>query len=170
MTTRTGQDRAAHAQQILASVEEARAELSRADTKAGTLLTLVTGALAGLLAFAQSTRIPTAANALLWLSAAAAASAAVLLLLVIRPWLGDSAGILGDHAELLDLEPADLTVWHRRRLVAMSGAALAKHRSIRRCVHLLLGSLALLMLAVVITAAARMAAPPPHATLLRSAR
>lgn len=151
-------DTAAHDRQILASVEEARAELGRADAKAGTLLTLVTGALAGLLTFAQSTRVPTAANALLWLSAMAAASAAFLLLFVIRPWLGDSADILADHAELLGIAPAGLAEWHRRRLATMSAAAMTKHRRLRHAVHLLLTALTLLMIAAVITATTRMAA------------
>jgi len=49
----------------------------------------------------------------------------------------------------------------------MSGAALAKHRRIRRAVHLLMGSLAMLMIAVAITAAVRMAV---HPALVRGTR
>jgi hypothetical protein len=53
---------------IASAVEEARGEVARADAKAGTLLTLATGALAGLVAFAQAGHLPLPAAAVLWLA------------------------------------------------------------------------------------------------------
>jgi hypothetical protein len=66
--------------------------------------------------------------------------------------------MLADHAQLLDLAPCSLTAWHRQRLIAMSRAAVAKHRRLRHAVHLLLTSLSLLAVAAMITATTRIVA------------
>jgi hypothetical protein len=136
--------------QITAAVAEARDEISRTDTKAGTLLTVATGALAGLVTFAQAGHLPVAAAVLLWLAASLSAAALVVLLTVVRPRLGASSNMFADHEALLNAAACDLPGWQEARLRLLSGLAVTKHRRLRRAVDTLLAGLAVLAAAVVL--------------------
>lgn len=146
---------AALAAQVGIAVAEAREELSRTDAKAGMLLTLATGALAGLLTFARAGHVPFPAAVALWLATALTVAALGLLLAVVRPRLGRGCrgGVLPDHQQLLSgAAAADLHEWQAGRLRTLSALAVAKHRRVRHAVDLLLVALAVLALAVLLTA------------------
>jgi hypothetical protein len=139
---------------LAAAVAEAREEVARTDSKAGTLLTLATGALAGLLTFAHA-RIPLAAAVALWLAAALTTAAVGALLTVVRPRLGTSrrGGGLADHVQLAAISTDDgVRAWQAERLRMFSALAVAKHCRVRVGVDLLLIALAVLVVAVMLTA------------------
>lgn len=143
-----GELREAYAQ----AVDEARSEITRTDGKAGTLLTLATGALALMVALGtQGHRVSAAAAVTMWITAALDGAAGAVLLTAIKPRL-PRGGMFRDHAVLLDIhEAAELEEWQRDRLRLMSGLAHAKHRRIRLAVNLLLVSLATLAVAATLT-------------------
>jgi hypothetical protein len=146
---------AALSAQVGVAVAEAREELARTDTKAGTLLTLATGALAGLLTFAHAGHVPVPAAVALWLATSLTVAALGLLLAVVRPRLGPwcRSGMLPDHQQLLSGgNPAGLHEWQASRLRALSALAVAKHRRVRHAVDLLLAALAVLAVAALLTA------------------
>ena len=139
---------------LRAAVAEAREEVARTDSKAGTLLALATGALAGLVAFAHSARLPVPVAVTLLAGAAMAGAAIGLLLFAVRPRLiGSGRDVLGDHRELLAItSPHELYQRQVRRLEMFSGLAVAKHRLVRRAADFLLAALVLLAVAAVLTA------------------
>jgi hypothetical protein len=136
---------------IAHGVDEARAEVTRTDTKAGTLLTLATGALALMVALGtRDHRLSFGAAVAMWCTAALDGAAALALLSVVRPRLS-RGGMLGDHAALLRLEVgAQIDGWQRDRLDLMSRLAHTKHRRVRLAVDLLVASLAALAIAAVL--------------------
>jgi hypothetical protein len=140
--------------EITSAVDEARHEIERTDGKAGTLLTLATGALAGLLTFARAGHVPLAAVAMLWLATALTTAALAVLLAVVRPCLagGRRGGMLADHEQLLTMTYPAGTDWHVARLRMFSALAVAKHRKIRSAVDLLFAALAALTVAAVLIA------------------
>jgi hypothetical protein len=140
------------AEAIGAAVAEAREEIARTDGKAGMLLTLATGALAGLVTFARAGHVPTPAAVALWASAALTTGALALLLTVVRPRLGASrrGGPFADHERLL--AGTGLDGWQAARLRMLSALAVAKHRRVRRAVDLLFIALAVLAVAAALTA------------------
>ncbi|MEU4164539.1 Pycsar system effector family protein [Actinoplanes sp. NPDC026670] len=138
-----------------AALTHVRAELGRADTKAGTLLALAGTALTVLLALLARTTLPGLAVAAGWLTAAVVATAAAHLALAIRPNLTGDHGIVRyarrDWAtvnnEFTRLDAAWIArAAHESRgaeaLVALSRSAVAKYRRIRIAVDLLLAGLA----------------------------
>jgi hypothetical protein len=133
---------------IANGVGEARAEVTRTDTKAGTLLTLATGALALMVTLGtRGHHLSLGACVAMWCAAALDGAAALALLSVVRPRLS-RGGMLGDHAALLRLDDdAQLDRWQRDRLALMSGLAHTKHRRVRIAVDLLVASLATLAIA-----------------------
>lgn len=141
-----------HRALVAEAVREARHELGRADAKAGTLLTLATGALAGLLTLIH-TRVPLAAVALLWFAAALVTGSLAMLLLVVRSDVGSSSVMFHDHKELLDTDPGTERRWQENRLRKLSRSAVTRHIRVRRAVDLLLGALATLVVAAVVIAA-----------------
>lgn len=137
-------------QAIAAAVGEARDEIARTDGKAGVLLTLSTGALAGLYTLSRATHaLP--AQITLWAASALSAAALALLLTVVRPRLGRSrrGGPFGDHEQLL--KNGDLDGWQESRLTLLSCLAVRKHRAVRHAVDLLFLALAGLAVAAVLT-------------------
>jgi hypothetical protein len=132
------------------AVAEARDEISRTDSKAGVLLTLATGALAGTVTFARAGHLPVPAAVALWASSALTGAALALLLSVVRPRLGTTrrGGCFADHERLLS--GARLDGWQGDRLRLFSALAVAKHRRIRRAVDLLFTALAALAVGAVI--------------------
>src|SRR5450755_2610561 len=124
---------------IAAAVAEARTEIARTDAKAGTLLTLATGALAGLVTLARAGHPAAPVVVLLWLAAALTGTALGLLLMVVRPRLGRTRTMFADHQALLTAP--DLPGWQEGRLRLLSALAVAKHRRLRRAVDLLLAGL-----------------------------
>lgn len=142
--------------EIACLIAEAREEVSRTDGKAGTLLTLATGALAGLLTLTH-TRIPLPVAITLWLAASLVTAALAVLLAVVRPSLPAirHGGIFPGAANLLAAAPgADLRSWQESRLRTFSALAAAKHRKVRLAVDLLGLALAVLVIAVVLAAGA----------------
>lgn len=136
---------------VAAAVAEARDEIARTDAKAGTLLTLSTGALAGLLSFVRVGHVPLPAAIALWLASALTTAALALLLMVVRPRLENSRdGIFPDHEVLLVGTGVD--GWQAERLRLFSALAVAKHRKVRRAVDLLFIALAMLAAAALVTA------------------
>jgi hypothetical protein len=138
---------------IAGAVAEARHEVERSDGKAGTLLTLTTGALAGLLTFAHAGHVRPPAAVLLWLATALTTTALAVLLTVIRPRLaaprGEMGGMLGDHEQFLACTPDRADEWNVARLRMFSALAVAKHRRIRLAVDLLFAALAALAIAAI---------------------
>jgi hypothetical protein len=136
---------------VAMAIAEAREEISRTDTKAATLLTLATGALAGVLAFAH-TRVPMPAAVALWTAAALVTLALAVLLMVVRPRLVNVPRNSGfpDHQWLADAGPdvdcRAWRAWQATQLGLLSALAVSKHRRLRLAVDLL--SAALLTLAV----------------------
>jgi hypothetical protein len=132
---------------VVSGVGEARAEVTRTDSKAGTLLTLTTGALALMVALATRDHHHVSIAAAIDMDV----TAAVALLAVVRPRLS-RGGMLGDHAALLVLDDdAELDGWQRDRLRLMSGLAHTKHRRVRIAVDLLAASLIPLALAAILS-------------------
>ncbi|MCL2581019.1 MAG: hypothetical protein FWE35_01015 [Streptosporangiales bacterium] len=138
----------ARSEAIAAAVGEARDEIARTDGKAGVLLTLSTGALAGLYTLSRAVHALPAEIAL-WAASALAAAALALLLTVVRPRLGRSrrGGPFGDHERLLN---GELDGWQESRLELLSCLAVAKHRKVQRAVDLLRLALAGLAAAAVL--------------------
>lgn len=139
-------------------ISEIRDEIGSADAKTGTLVTVSTGALAGLLAFAHA-HVPPLAAAMLWGAAAATAAAlAVLLCGVIRPRLGAAArtGTFGTTVHLQDAvdaeSRAELHRWREARLELFDRVAVAKHRKVAVAVDLLCVALVLLVSGAVLVA------------------
>lgn len=139
-------------------ISETRAEIGSADEKTSTLVTVSTGALAGLVAFAHA-HVPLPAAIALWAAAACTAAAlAVLLWGVLRPRLGAAArtGTFGTTVQLLDAldteSPADLCRWQRFRLELFDRVAVAKHVRVRLAVYLLAAALVLLIVGAVLVA------------------
>jgi hypothetical protein len=139
---------------LAAAVAEARDEVARTDSKAGTLLTLATGALAGLLTFAHA-RVPLPAAIALWVAAALTTAALGALLTVVRPRLGASRSGdgLADHVQLAAISSDDgVRAWQAERLRMFSALAVAKHCRVRAAVDLLLVALAVLIVAALLAA------------------
>lgn len=136
-------------------IAETRAEIAGADAKTSTLVTVSTGALAGLVAFAHA-RVPAAAAAVLWAAALATAAAlAVLLWGVLRPRLGSAArtGTFATTVQLLGSETrADLYRWRRDRLDLFDRTAVAKNLRVLLAVCLLAAALVLLIAGAVLAA------------------
>lgn len=142
------------AEPMATAIAEARDEISRTDSKAGTLLTLATGALAGLLTFAHA-HVPFAAAVALWGAAALTTAALGVLLTVVRPSLSGvpRTGVFPANESLLNGAVTDLPARQAGRLRTFSALAIRKHRRVRLAVDLLLGGLAALGVAVVLITA-----------------
>lgn len=153
MRKRTEAAPSPRSEMISQAVTESREEISRTDAKAGVLLTLSTGALAGTVTFARAGHVSAPASAALWLSAGLTALALALLLSVVRPRLGKSrrGGCFADHERLLSGDRLD--GWQADRLRLFSALAVRKHRRLQHAVNLLFVALAALAVGAVLVSA-----------------
>lgn len=140
---------------IAGAVCGAREELARTDAKASTLLTVATGALAGLVTFAHA-HIPVPASIALWAGAVLTGAALAVLLLAVRPRLNGArpGDVLPTHGRLLEATAAQLRTWQDEELRVMSRIAVVKYRRVRVAGDLLLAAVGVLAAAVVLIIAA----------------
>ncbi|MGW4110194.1 Pycsar system effector family protein [Actinosynnema sp. NPDC004786] len=154
------------AEHVVKRVESAHVEVAdqmrRADAKAGTLLPLFGGFLAGVVAL--TTRgLPFAAELLLWIATAPALVSVVILLTVVRPWLsredssgfGFLAGFAGKPSDLLvELDRQVSVRVQAVDVVRLSVRVQMKYRRVRVAVDALVCSAVLLAAALAVVAVA----------------
>lgn len=126
------------------AVDDVRATLARTDTTAGSLLTLSTALLAGLVGAAAFVRphLPEVVLVVAGLATGTLGGAVLYLLATVRPRAGGGYG--PEHwadqppkvivSELAEVHPA---IWRARELRALGGIVAVKHKRLRRAVDLL---------------------------------
>jgi hypothetical protein len=138
---------------IRRATSDVRAELTRVDAKAATLLTLAGTALTVALAVLARAHLPGPAAACGWLTAAVIATAVTCLATAVRPALAGNHGFVHyaqTPAERLRVEltadawtqVCDNQARDAEALVWLSQAAVRKYRRVRLAVDLLLAGLA----------------------------
>jgi hypothetical protein len=153
-------DPAAVAAQIDQAQIDVNDQLRRADTKAGSLLPLFSGFLAGVVALGTRP-MPTVAVILLWLAAVPMALAVLVLLHAVRPRFGDSdpfgfprlVRFTGRPSELLSaLADQESLTSQAVELSTLAAIVRAKYRRVRLAVDLLGMGLLLLSVSLTLTA------------------
>lgn len=131
--------------------EQVREEITKADGKATTLLSLVGAALAGVIALAARP-MPAAALALLWVSALPIGASVVLLLLAIRPRLNRTpppgtwlfAALVGPATLLESYENGEAPRDTAQDVCVLARIARGKYVRIRCAVTMLIAGLSVL--------------------------
>jgi hypothetical protein len=145
---------------LQAAHNQVRDELTRADTKATTLLSLVGAALAGVIAL-TSRDVTSLANVLLWLTTVPIGASVLLLLSAIHPRL-NAEPAPGTWLYAATVGPATLIESYRdgedAQMIAahdvcvLSTIARTKYRCIQAAVYLLVTGLCVLAVALIVTA------------------
>jgi hypothetical protein len=145
-------------------IRETYAELGRIEAKAAGLLMVGVAALTVLAAFGRTPRLPLAAHVLGGMAEVTTAIAVGAVILALRPRLARSEG--ASWVDAADADPAELAAaWGRRdpetlrqaaesrvtQAIHLAGFAGRKHRLIRLAADMLLGALALTLLAAAVT-------------------
>lgn len=142
--------------------EQVREEITKADGKATTLLSLVGATLAGVIALAARPA-PVAAMLLLWVSAVPIGVSVVLLLLAIRPRLNDTpppgtwlaAALVGPATLVESYEDGEAARDVAQDVCVLARIARSKYVRIRSAVTLLIVGLGVLAGSLVVAVVAR---------------
>ncbi|HSV67836.1 MAG TPA: Pycsar system effector family protein [Mycobacteriales bacterium] len=157
------------------ALTDVRGEPVRVDTKAGTLLSLASAALALLTALTSGAHLPTPVTVPVWAATAAFGAAVAVLLATVNPHTGpaphpDRSGPAAAasltswmayahaadlHASLADLATAGASRWRADRLTELSRITARKFSRLRTATRLLTAGLGLLTLAAALSAFSR---------------